>query len=172
MRHGGEDDFDGRSPRTAFAAVACVEPLGLGSDPRPTRGPGALARAPGRDRLQHLEQGVQLDLHLSHRAVALLDRFRRVGGVAFGLAACMPWPLAPIRYRWSRLLLAGVAAVPIAEIAYLSGYLLPRRHTVGGWLWTTSRWFGDTGTLFALAVLVGVALASGLVRRGSIDQMT
>jgi hypothetical protein len=98
--------------------------------------------------------------------------FAALAGVAFGLAACMPWPLAPIRYRWSRLLLAGVAAVPIAEIAYLSGYLLPRRHTVGGWLWTTSRWFGDTGTLFALAVLVGVALASGLVRRGSIDQMT
>jgi hypothetical protein len=92
--------------------------------------------------------------------------FSALAGLAFGLAAWMPWPIAPIRYRWSRLLLAGLAAAPILEFAYVWGYLLPRRHTIGGWLSTISGWFGEPGPLFALAVLVGVALASGFVRRG------
>jgi hypothetical protein len=92
--------------------------------------------------------------------------FSASAGLAFGLAAWMPWPLAPIRYRWSRLFLAALAGAPIAEFAYVWGYLLPRRHTIEGWLSTTSSWFGEAGPLFALAVLVGVALASGFVLRG------
>jgi hypothetical protein len=92
--------------------------------------------------------------------------FSSLAGLAFGLAAWIPWPLAPIRYRWSRLLLAALAAAPIAEFTYVMGYLLPRRHTIGGWLSTISSWFGEAGPLFALSVLVGVALASGFVRRG------
>jgi hypothetical protein len=35
-----------------------------------------------------------------------------LAGLAFGLAGSMPWPLTPIRYRWSRLVLAAVAALP------------------------------------------------------------
>jgi hypothetical protein len=86
-----------------------------------------------------------------------------LGGLAFGLAGSMPWPLTPIRYRWSRLLLAAVAAVPIAWVTYVFGYLLPRDHEVGGWVAQTARWFGPDA-LFGLAVLVGVAVASGLAQ--------
>jgi hypothetical protein len=86
-----------------------------------------------------------------------------LAGLAFGLAGSMPWPLTPIRYRWSRLLLAAVAAVPIAWFTYVFGYLLPRDHKVGGWVAQTARWFGPDA-MFGLAVLVGVAVASGLAR--------
>jgi hypothetical protein len=92
--------------------------------------------------------------------------FSALAGLAFGLAAWMPRPLAPVRYRWSRLLLAALAGAPIAEFTYIYGYLIPRGHSVGGWLSTISGWFGEAGPLFALAVLVGVALASGFVRSG------
>jgi hypothetical protein len=86
-----------------------------------------------------------------------------LAGLAFGLAGSMPWPLTPIRYRLSRLLLAAVAAVPIAWVTYVFGYLLPRNNEVGGWEGQTARWFGPDA-LFGLAVLVGVAVASGLAR--------
>jgi hypothetical protein len=60
--------------------------------------------------------------------------FSALAGLAFRLAAWMPWPLAPVRYRWSRLLLAALAGAPIAEFTYVWGYPLPRGHTVRGWL--------------------------------------
>jgi hypothetical protein len=58
--------------------------------------------------------------------------FSALAGLAFGLAAWMPWPLAPIRYRWSGLLLAALAGAPIAEFAYVWGYLPVATPSGGG----------------------------------------
>jgi MFS family permease len=80
-------------------------------------------------------------------------------GLLFGLAATFPF--SRFRYFSGRLLLAAIAFLPVAEYWFVWGYLLPRRHTIGGWLVTTTGWFGSFGTLFALAVLGGVAVASG-----------
>lgn len=81
-------------------------------------------------------------------------------GLLFGLAVFFPF--SRVRYLWSRLLLAVIPLVLLAPFWLVWGYLLPRHHGVGRWLVTTQGWFGDRGTQFALAVLVGVAIASGL----------
>ncbi len=80
-------------------------------------------------------------------------------GFVFGLA--LVFPFSRIRYAWSRLLLAALLLVPVAQWWLLWGYLLPRRHQMGGWFVTTADWFGHVGTQAALAVLAGVAIASG-----------
>jgi hypothetical protein len=79
-------------------------------------------------------------------------------GLLFGLAAFFPF--SRVRYQWSRLLLAVLALLPVAEFWFVYGYvLLPQRHSVGRWFTTTTRWFG--GQEITLAVLAGVAVASG-----------
>jgi len=84
-------------------------------------------------------------------------------GLLFGLAAWLPF--ARVGYLWSQLLLAALAALPIAHLWLAFGYLLPRHHEVSGWLAKT--WFMDTGPQSALTVLVGVAIPSGFVAKGS-----
>ncbi|SRR6266545_935766 len=79
-------------------------------------------------------------------------------GFLFGLAALLPF--SRVRFLWSRLLLAGLALLPVVQYWLIWGYLLPRRHTMSGWFVTTSGWF-DIGTQLALTVLAGVAIASG-----------
>jgi len=81
-------------------------------------------------------------------------------GLLFGLAVWLPF--ARVRYLWSRLLFAALAALPVADFWFAWNY--PRQ--VHGWLAPT--WLiRDTGPQFALAVLVGVAIASGFVAKGS-----
>lgn len=80
-------------------------------------------------------------------------------GFLFGLATLLPF--SRVRFLWSRLLLAALVLLPIAHFWLIWGYLLPRRHTMGGWFATSTSWFGDLGTQFALAVLAGIAIASG-----------
>lgn len=80
-------------------------------------------------------------------------------GFLFGLATFLPF--SRVRFLWSRLLLAALVLLPIAHFWSIWGYLLPRRHTVSGWFATSTSWFGDLGTQFALAVLAAVAIASG-----------
>jgi hypothetical protein len=83
-------------------------------------------------------------------------------GLLFGLAAWLPF--TRVRYLWSRLLLAALAALPLAD--FWLGYNYPR--VVHGWLVPSWSWrFFNPGPEFALAVLVGVAIASGLVAKGS-----
>jgi hypothetical protein len=65
------------------------------------------------------------------------------------------------------LLLAAVAAAPIAEFTYVWGYRVLRHQSGGGWLAQITRWFEGTGALLGLAVLVGVAVASGLSRQAA-----
>ena len=77
-------------------------------------------------------------------------------GLVFGLAAWLPF--TSVRYLWSRLLLAAVAFLPLAHF-WLVVFYLARRHPVGGWLATD--WFWDVASQTALAVLGGVAVASG-----------
>jgi hypothetical protein len=83
-------------------------------------------------------------------------------GLLFALAAWLPF--ARVRYLWSRLLLAALAALPLAHFWLIWGYLLPRGHDVPGWLGTG--WFWGHGTQYVLAALVGVAIASGFVAKG------
>jgi hypothetical protein len=84
-------------------------------------------------------------------------------GFLFGLAILLPFSRA--RFLWSRLLLAALALVPVVQHWLIWGYLLPRRHTMSGWFVTTNRWFDSAGTQFALTVLAGVAIASGIRAR-------
>ncbi len=80
-------------------------------------------------------------------------------GLLFGLAALLPF--SRVSYLWSRLMLAAIASLPLAQWWLILGYLLPRRHQMSGWFVRTSSWVDDPGTQLALAVLVGVAIASG-----------
>lgn len=77
-------------------------------------------------------------------------------GLVFGLAAWFPF--TALRYLWSRLLLAALAFLPLVHFWLVMFYLAPR-HPVSGWL--TTNWFWDVGSQTALAVLGGVAIASG-----------
>jgi hypothetical protein len=77
-------------------------------------------------------------------------------GLLFGLAAWFPF--TTLRYLWSRLLLAALAFLPLVHFGVVMFYLAPR-HPVSGWL--TTNWFWDVGSQTALAVLGGVAIASG-----------
>jgi hypothetical protein len=74
----------------------------------------------------------------------------------FGLAAWFPF--AAVRYRWSRLLLAALAFLPLAHFWLVYGYLV-NDHVVSGWM--LKDWYWDFGSQTALAVLTGVAVASG-----------
>lgn len=82
-------------------------------------------------------------------------------GLLFGLAARLPF--TRVRYLWSRLLLVALAAVPVAHFWLVFGGHLGNH--VSGWLGTD--WFWGSGSQSALAVLVGVAIASGFVAKGS-----
>jgi hypothetical protein len=77
-------------------------------------------------------------------------------GLVFGLAAWFPF--TALRYLWSRLLLAALAFLPLAHF-WLVVLYLARHHVVSGWL--TTDWFWDVASQTALAVLGGVAIASG-----------
>jgi hypothetical protein len=77
-------------------------------------------------------------------------------GLVFGLAAWFPF--TRVRYLWSRLLLAALAFLPLAHF-WLIEFYLARHHVVSGWL--TTNWFWDVASQTALAVLGGVAVASG-----------
>jgi hypothetical protein len=83
-----------------------------------------------------------------------------VAGFVFGIAAWFPF--AAVRYRWSRLMLAAIVVLPLAHFWVVLGYLA-RRHPVGGWL--AHDWFWDFASQTALALLVGVAVASGFVAK-------
>ena len=80
-------------------------------------------------------------------------------GLLFGLAAWLPF--TRVRYLWSRLLLAALAFAPVAHFWLVFIHL----HKMSGWL--AMEWFWGLGAQFALAVLVGVAIASGFRAKGS-----
>jgi hypothetical protein len=86
-------------------------------------------------------------------------------GVLFGLAAMFPF--SRVRYHWSRLLLAALISVPLFQYWFIQGYLFQIRHdhSVSGWVITSSRWFGSLEMQLVLAVLVGIAVASGFQPR-------
>jgi hypothetical protein len=77
-------------------------------------------------------------------------------GFVFGAAAWFPF--GPVRYRWNRLLLAVLAFLPLAHFWFVLGYLI-RHEVVSGWMGRD--WFWDFGSQTTLAVLGGVAVASG-----------
>jgi hypothetical protein len=83
-------------------------------------------------------------------------------GLVFGLAAWFPF--TSVRYLGSRLLLGALAFLPLAYF-WLVAFYLARRHPVGGWLSTD--WFWDVASQTALAVLGGVAVASGFTAKRS-----
>lgn len=80
-----------------------------------------------------------------------------LAGLLFGISAWLPF--TRLRYRPSRLLLAGLCFLPLAHFWLAWGYLLPHGHEVGGWLATG--WFWNVGPQFVVAALGGVAIASG-----------
>jgi hypothetical protein len=79
-------------------------------------------------------------------------------GLLFGLAAWLPF--AKIRYLWSRLLLAAIALAPLAQFWWVYIFQFGRNNFPGG-LISRHVWFSDWVSQTALAVLVGVAIASG-----------
>ena len=79
------------------------------------------------------------------------------GGLLFGLATWLPF--TSVRFVWSRLLLAAVAFVPIAQFWWVWIYQL--QGEVGDWLFRAD-WFFAAPAQTALAVLTGVAIASGV----------
>ena len=76
-------------------------------------------------------------------------------GLLFGLACWLPF--TKVRFLPSRLLLAGLAFLPLAQWWWL---FMQHHGRSGGWLghWY---WFDSTPIQFVSAVLVGVAIASG-----------
>jgi hypothetical protein len=86
-------------------------------------------------------------------------------GLAFGLAAWLPE--GRFSYRWTRVLLLGV--VPFAllgHVALLFEFLLNRRSELPGLLNHMYFYFA-IGPQFALAIMLGVAVASGLAPKES-----
>ena len=80
-------------------------------------------------------------------------------GFLFGLATWLPF--AKVRYLWSRLLLAALALAPIAQFWWL---YVEDHAGKPGWWWAwlyDADWFIDFHAQSALAVLAGVAIASG-----------
>jgi hypothetical protein len=86
------------------------------------------------------------------------------GGLLFGLATWFPF--TSLRFAWSRLLLAGVAVVPIAQYWWVFIYQLQRHGEVGGWLYRAG-WFFAASTQTALAALAGIAIASAFRAKSS-----
>ena len=88
-------------------------------------------------------------------------------GFLFGLATWLPF--ARVHYLWSRLLLAALVLAPLAQYWWVFGFQLPRHGEAGGWTYRwLPQWLLDQPTQTALAVLAGVAIASGFrsARRG------
>jgi hypothetical protein len=80
-------------------------------------------------------------------------------GLLFGLATWLPF--TKVRFVPSRLLLAAAALLPAAQ-----SWVLIQGSETGGWL-RQAYWFDDAPAQFALAVLAGVAIASGFRAKGS-----
>jgi hypothetical protein len=79
------------------------------------------------------------------------------GGCLFGLAAWIPF--TRVRYLWSRLLLAALPLLPLVQFWWV--YIEQHGHqTAWEWLVRTG-WLLDASSQTAVAVLVGVAIASG-----------
>ena len=81
-----------------------------------------------------------------------------LSGLLFGLAVCMPF--TRVRYAWDRLLVAAVAFAPVAHYWLVFAWLVPRTRDLSRW-WVRD-WFWSPQAQLVSAVLVGVALASGL----------
>jgi hypothetical protein len=78
-------------------------------------------------------------------------------GFLFGLATWLPF--ARVRYRSSRLLLAAIPLVPIGQFWWL---YIEQHGVQRGWLWLyRADWLVNLTAQVGLAVLVGVAIASG-----------
>jgi len=74
-------------------------------------------------------------------------------GLLFALAASFPF--ARVRYQWGRLLLAALAMLPLLQFRMLYTGNHP------GWFATGFTWFSGPSMHLTLAVLAGVAIASG-----------
>lgn len=80
------------------------------------------------------------------------------GGLLFGLATWLPF--TSVRFVCSRLL-AAVAFAPIAQFWLVWIYQFQRPREVSDWLFRAD-WFFEAPAQTALAVLTGVAIASGV----------
>ena len=94
----------------------------------------------------------QLNLRLWGSSMAALV----ATGFLFGLATWLP--LTRVRLLPSRLLLAAVALLPLAQFWWVLA-VAPNRGA-DGWL-AQLRWFDGVEVQFVFAVLAGVAIASG-----------
>ena len=81
-------------------------------------------------------------------------------GLLFGLATWLP--VTRIRYAWSRLLLAALSLAPIVQFWWVA----IDGHASGGWL-GRFYWFDDLSIQFVMALLAGVAIASGFRTKDS-----
>jgi hypothetical protein len=89
-------------------------------------------------------------------------------GLLFGLAAWLPF--RKVRYLWSRLLLAALPLAPLAQFWWIYVFQFGHHHVVSGVI-SRHVWFADPGSQTALAILVGVAIASGLTaERSGLDE--
>jgi hypothetical protein len=118
---------------------------------------GALAYA--NDRYVEFRNDVGADLRIDAGVWYAWMAATIGAGFLFGLATWLPF--AKVRCLWSRLLLAALALAPIAQIWWL---LIQGHRAEGGWL-TRAEWLVDMPAQSALAVLAGVAMASGFRQR-------
>lgn len=79
-------------------------------------------------------------------------------GLLFGFAAWLPF--GKVRFLWSRLLLAALATAPLLQFWWVYIFQFGRGNPPGG-LISRHVWFSDWVSQTALAILVGVAIASG-----------
>jgi hypothetical protein len=85
-------------------------------------------------------------------------------GFLFGLAAWLPF--TRVRYEWIRLLLAAVALVPVVQFWLIFLVQLDPNGVPARFL-STADWLMDPNSVFVLAALAGVAIASGFRAKDS-----
>jgi hypothetical protein len=85
-------------------------------------------------------------------------------GLLFGLAIWLPF--TSVRFVWSRLLLAAVALIPIAQYWWVWIYQYQGHSKVPDWVYRAD-WFFAAPAQASLAVLTGVAIASGVRAKSS-----
>src|SRR5512133_2181458 len=80
-------------------------------------------------------------------------------GFVFGIATWLPF--GKVRYLWSRLVLAAVPLIPLAQFWWIYVFQYYGRNHPPTGLLARHVWFSDWISQTGVAILVGVAIASG-----------
>lgn len=118
---------------------------------------GILAVAQDQSRARSLRSAEDRSFHLELWGASL--GLVAVGGLVFGLAVWLPSQRT--RYKWTRAVLLGIVPLLLmAHFAFVFGFALPHRWA-GPALLLQMRFYFSYGPQFSLAILTGLAVASG-----------